>query len=133
MRATILIPSLLLAFLALVACQTGGSRSALTGEWVLRRDGDAVCLLRIFPDDTFHVDVLAGPGIEAEGTIEVTDGIVTFVNERGSDAVASDAAPGTYRYRINDNTLSFEKLSDPLERRAGFLAQDWQRARGQAE
>ncbi len=117
---------LLLAAVTLSGCTTFQSPS-LTGEWELRKDGEVQADLIFGPGDNFHVDLPAVEGIEVKGITHVEGREITFFNESGTDAIASDPTPGTYLYSIEGDTLRFEKISDPLERRAKFLSQPWTR------
>ncbi len=115
------------AFLA--GCQSLTSPS-FSGAWETEADGDSVpARLVVFRDNTFHVDVPAKEGIEVEGHLLFEGKQVTFVNDRGTDAVASDPAPGTYVYAVDGDELVFGKIEDPLERRARFLSRTWVRVR----
>jgi hypothetical protein len=79
------------------------------------------------PGDTFHVDLPAVDGIEVKGITRIQGSDITFINESGTDAIASDPTPGNYIYSIDGDTLVFGKISDPLSRRAKFLSQPWKR------
>lgn len=115
------------AFLA--ACQSLTSPS-FSGAWETAANGDtAPARLVVFPDNTFHVDVPAKEGIEVEGHLLFEGKQVTFVNDRGTDAVASDPTPGTYVYSVDGDELVFQKIEDPLERRSKFLDQPWTRVK----
>lgn len=128
----------LAAALCLASCQSVTSPS-LVGTWesqpshTAQKDsatttGDTpAARLIVFPDNTFHVDVPAKEGIEVEGHLRLERNQVTFINDRGTDAVASDPTPGTYAYAVSGGELVFERISDPLNRRARFLSQPWTR------
>lgn len=82
--------------------------------------------LLIFADSTFHVDVLATDSVEVEGRLELTNSEITFINVQGTDEVSSDPTPGIYEYSIEaDTLLTFSEIDDPLERRSGFLSNNW--------
>ncbi len=78
-------------------------------------------------DNTFHVDLLNKEGIEVEGRYLVRGREITFINEKGTDAVSSDNAPGVYMFGVNRDALRFSKISDPLQRRSLLLSRLWLR------
>ncbi|MFP4358108.1 MAG: hypothetical protein ACLFSZ_06695 [Puniceicoccaceae bacterium] len=113
----------------LAGCQSLTSPS-FSGAWETPADADtAPARLVVFRDNTFHVDVPAKEGIEVEGHLLFEGKQVTFVNDRGTDAAASDPTPGTYVYSVDGDELVFEKIQDPLERRSRFLDQTWTRVK----
>jgi len=96
------------------------------GKWKLLNP-EAMVELFIYPDSTFHVDVLINEGIEVEGKLILENEEITFINVQGTDSVSSDPSPGRYKYSIDKELLKFIKIDDPLSRRSNFLSQDWQR------
>lgn len=119
--------ALFFPLLLLSACQSY-ERDQLAGTWSVGASGDLpAAQLVLRPDNTFHVDILAKEGIEAEGRYLLQGREITFVNEKGTDAQASDAAPGVYEFTVGADTLSFDRITDPLQRRARFLARAWTR------
>ena len=128
MRSIKLTALLGLCILLLLGCRTHIPISQLEGAWhITDAEGATLVELKVHSDARFHVDVYALDGIEVEGHLEVEGDQVSFINDEGTDAVASDPRPGTYRYWIDDNILRFEKVSDPLDRRATFLKREWTR------
>jgi len=123
----------LLVMLFLSGCGSAGptALSQLTGAWENRSDGEPRAHLVIFEDRTFHVDLLAVEGIEANGRIELEKNEITFINEEGTDNPSSDPRPGVYTYRVDGDRLSFQEVSDPLERRAQNLSLPWVRVVGE--
>jgi hypothetical protein len=118
---------LLLAAACLAGCQSFEPESPV-GLWQVESTGNLPeAQLRLRSDNTFHVDIPARDGIEVEGHYLLEGREITFVNDRGTDTVASDPAPGVYVYSAGGDTLSFEKIEDPLERRARFLSRPWRR------
>lgn len=111
-----------------MACENDGdnmdSMQAINGHWEMKTDENQVELY-IDTDSTFHVDVLSMGGIEVEGRLVLEDRQITFINTHGTDSIASDPAPGIYKYSIESDTLSFDLIDDPLDRRAGFMTQPW--------
>ncbi|MGM0565698.1 MAG: hypothetical protein ACQESX_02965 [Bacteroidota bacterium] len=98
---------------------------AIKGHWQMQSNQNDVDLL-IFADSTFHVDVLATDSVEVEGRLELTNSEITFINVQGTDEVSSDPTPGIYEYSIEaDTLLTFSEIDDPLERRSGFLSNNW--------
>ena len=95
------------------------------GHWkVINPAVEARLLVR--PDSTFHVDVLATTGIEAEGNATVgANNRITFVNTGGTDSVAANPVPGVYDYTFVSDTLRFTLVSDTLGRRIGLLSSPW--------
>lgn len=100
------------------------STQAIDGHWEMKTNESQVELY-IDADSTFHVDVLSMGGIEVEGRLILMDHQITFINAHGTDSIASDPAPGIYKYSIDTDTLKFNLIDDPLDRRAGFLMQPW--------
>ncbi len=119
----------LFLMLFLSGCGSTGptALSQLTGEWENRSDGEPRAQLAIFADSTFHVDLLAVEGIEANGRIDLEGNEITFINAEGTDDPSSDPRPGVYTYRVDGDRLSFQRVSDPLERRAQNLSLPWVR------
>lgn len=119
----------LVAALLLSGCGSSGptALSQLTGEWENQSDGEPRARLAIFPDRTFHVDLLAVDGIEANGRIELNGNEITFMNEEGTDDTTADPRPGVYTYRVDGDQLRFEEVSDPLDRRVQNLTLPWVR------
>lgn len=122
---------LLAAFMAFVftACNSNQEQTIekidILGQWEMEGDTNHV-ELQIYDDSTFHVDVLTRGSIEVQGKLQLNGNRITFINTHGTDSISSDPAPGVYEYSLkNDSTLSFSKVNDPLERRAGFLEKDW--------
>lgn len=127
------LPAITLSALLLVllsACQhyqvADSDDYALFNEWKLDSEEAEVVLL-VRPDNTFHVDLLTLEGIEVEGKYELDRETleIAFINLKGTDPISSDSYPGTYRYTIEDDVIHFERLDDPIERRADFLGQPW--------
>lgn len=121
---------LLLFLFAGVACQeknnpTIPNPSPLFGTWmVIHPAVEAELLVR--EDSTFHVDILPGTGIEAEGLLTLeSENQVTFVNTQGSDSIASNPVPGVYLYLVEQDTLRFTLVNDTLSRRMGLLSYPW--------
>lgn len=101
------------------------TETQIFGTWsVINPAVEAQLLVR--PDSTFHVDILATAGVEAEGiaTIESSNRI-TFVNTGGTDSVAANPVPGVYDYEFVSDTLKFTLVSDTLGRRIGLLSSPW--------
>jgi len=108
----------------LSGCNTIVSPS-INGQWELVEDGETKAVLVLGPGDIFHVDLPAEKGIEVEGRLRIAGREITFINEKGTDAIASDPAPGQYMYQMDGDTLLFAKISDPLQRRSRFLSKPW--------
>lgn len=117
------------AFVALIGCQSVERRS-LVGDWKLSKQDSPEVVMVLNADQSFHVDVHGDKDIEIEGRYRAASGEITFINEKGSDEIASDPAPGEYIYKVTGETLEFAKISDPLERRAKFLSMPWTRVTG---
>ncbi|MBU1370471.1 MAG: hypothetical protein KJ578_10335 [Bacteroidetes bacterium] len=93
----------------------------LYSSWLLASEQAEVELL-IRSNATFNVNLISIDGIEIEGKLELEPPKITFINTHGTDSISSDPRPGIYTYSIHSDTLRFELISDPSERRAGFLA-----------
>lgn len=84
--------------------------------------------LVIREDSTFHVDILATSGIEAEGIAAISpNNRITFTNTAGTDSVASNPIPGVYDYTFAGDTLKFTVVQDTVARRMGLLSAPWLR------
>ncbi len=120
--------SLLPLFVVLSACNVVNLGPPLAGDWYRTAPNGSEVHLLLRPDNTFHVDIQGRPGIEAEGVYELgPDREITFINEIGTDAVASDPTPGTYQYYRSGNGIGFRLIADDLTRRAGILNGIWSR------
>jgi hypothetical protein len=122
---------LIFGLCVVMSCKDGSTTEEVVpvnpifGHWkVINPNVEAHLLVR--PDSTFHVDILAQEGIEAEGVATVeSDSRITFVNTGGTDTVASNPVPGTYDFQITSDTLRFTVVSDTLSRRVGLLSAPW--------
>jgi hypothetical protein len=116
----------LILLISSCSAQKDDNNYKISGHWELITS-EAQVELHIRSDSTFHVDVMENDGIEVEGQIILTKDKITFINVQGTDSVSSDPTPGTYKYSLNENTLQFEKIDDPILRRANFLSKKWHR------
>ncbi len=117
------------AVLALLftACHSNREKEKIDihGQWEMEGDKNHV-ELQIYNDSTFHVNLMERGTIEIQGKLKLKDNRITFINTHGTDAASSDPTPGVYKYTLkNDSTLSFSKVSDPINRRADFMKKDW--------
>lgn len=100
------------------------AKTDIFNQWKLANPNANVVLL-VRSDSTFHVDVLAQKGIEIEGRVELNQDKISFINIQGTDSISSDPRPGVYDYQIKSDTIHFTIISDPLDRRSGFLSLPW--------
>jgi hypothetical protein len=129
MRNSHLLIFLASILLSVTSCNDNKENSdggAIFGQWELKTP-DATVELFVFQDSTFHVDVLMNQGVEVEGEIVLEINRATFINVQGTDSISSDPTPGIYNYQITGDSIRFEKIDDPLSRRANFLSQTWAR------
>lgn len=98
--------------------------AAVFSQWKMVNPSANVVLL-VRTDSTFHVDVALQVGIEIEGLVELNHGEISFINTHGTDSISSDPRPGSYSYEIKSDTIYFDQINDPIDRRAGFLAFPW--------
>tara|TARA_R100000027_G_scaffold18483_1_gene13308 strand:+ start:4555 stop:4947 length:393 start_codon:yes stop_codon:yes gene_type:complete len=117
----------LIALLGTLGCSSI-QQTSLSGKWTLQKGDEKLADLTFGPGETFQFDAAAFNGVEAQGRTHREGRQITFINERGTDAAASDPAPGTYLYSIDGDILTFGKISDPIQRRATFLSKPWTRA-----
>lgn len=117
------------------ACQKDSSPTAqkaethpLMGQWATV-SFPIEAQLQINRDSTFHVDLAVSEGIEIEGIADLNDSLqITFRNTAGSDSVASNPYPGTYRFELMGDTLHFTKVQDTISRRELLLSAAWIRS-----
>ncbi len=82
--------------------------------------------LQINRDSTFHVDLAISEGIEIEGIADLNDSLqITFRNTGGSDSVAINPYPGTYRFELIGDTVLFTEVDDTISRRELLLSATW--------
>lgn len=118
--------------LTLSLCKNNTSENAqpdntIIGHWAaISPMVEANLLIR--EDSTFHVDILATSGIEAEGIATIApNNRITFTNTAGTDSVASNPMPGVYDYTFASDTLKFTVLQDTVTRRMSLLSVPWLR------
>ena len=121
----LLLPAFLLILLS--GCNTVVSPS-ISGKWTVSENGKTEAILVLGPGDVFQADLPAADGVEVKGILRKQGREITFVNQSGTDAISSNPEPGVYMYQLDGDKLTFSKISDPIPRRAKFLAKTWTRA-----
>ena len=125
MKATLFLAAIMA--LVFTSCHSNREKEKIDihGQWEMEGEKNHV-ELQIYNDSTFHVNLLTQGSIEVHGKLQLKDNRITFINTHGTDPISSNSAPGAYEYSLkNDSTLSFSKIKDPLDRRAGFMEKDW--------
>ena len=113
------------AFLWLAAGGTATAADFPKGAFTLKGPDGAIWEVKVDGKDKFTV---TRDGTEAvEGTYKVTKDEIEFTDEKGPVAEKA-AGPGTYKWKLDGDKLTFTKVKDKSEGRSGALtAGAWER------
>lgn len=113
------------ALLWLGATGTATAKDFPKGTFALKGPDGAIWAVKVDGKDKFTV---TRDGKEAvEGTYKVAKDEIEFTDEKGRLA-DKNAGPGTYRWKLEGNRITFTKIRDSSEGRSGALtAGAWER------
>lgn len=124
---TFLVASALL--FSIVTCMGQDKPSdQLEGTWIKSVNGGTVTFT-ISPEQKWEVEFTGGDEADVYGTYVISGTQITFTDKGG---VYSSDASGTYEFKVDDPSLTFTKVNDPVDGRSMLVAGNWAKA-GEAE
>lgn len=121
-RTILLVTALLFA---IVTCYGNDDPSdLLLGKWT-KSLNERTITFRILPDLKFQVDFAGDAEIDVFGSYVISGDQITFTDEGGA---YSSEEPGVYRFEVNDNTLTFTPVDDPVYGRSILMEGAWSKS-----
>ena len=113
------------AFLWIAATGTATAADFPKGTFTLKETKDDSWAVKF--DGTGKFTVTLNGKEEVEGTYKVTKDEIEFTDEKGLNADKA-AGPGTYKWKLDGDKVTFTKVKDKSEGRSGALtAGAWER------
>jgi hypothetical protein len=103
---------------------------AMAGKWIRQLNGRNVTFT-ISSDLTYEVEFTGDKEPEVRGSYVISGTRVTF-NDEGGEYAAKEV-PGVYEFMMDDSSLSFKKINDPVNGRSMLVEGSWSRAGDEEE
>ncbi len=118
-------------------CNSSKRRALILGVFLLCAVGGTVGFAQTkFPTGayssgeftiTFNVDgghsVSTNGEVMVKGTYVITDNVIALTDKEGQ--FACEGVTGKYKWKVQEKSLTFEKIEDPCDGRAQALSQVW--------
>jgi len=128
MRPSIFSRTLFLAgaflFIVLSCMGQDDSSALLQGNWTKSANGGTVTLT-FSPDHKWEVYFTGNEEADVYGTYVISGTQITFTDEGGD--YSSDSS-GSYEFKVDDSSLSFTIVDDPVNGRSMLVAGSWTKA-----
>lgn len=111
-------------FISILTCYGQQEPSdLLEGKWTKNLNGRTITYT-LLPDSKYQVDFVADEGTDVWGTYTISGNLFT-VNDEGGEYSAD--VPGVYECEVDDKSLVFKEIDDPLDGRRMLMEGTWSR------
>jgi hypothetical protein len=128
MKRTILSKTLLSAaamlFILLTCDGKNPQADQLVGTWTKTFDG-RVITFTIASDQTYQTEFAGDDKVDVWGSYVISGTQVTFTDEGGD---YSADVPGVYEFKVNETSVSFTEVNDPVFGRRTVMEGTWSKA-----
>lgn len=112
-------------FLSILTC--AGQQEAsdlLAGKWT-KTINETTITFAISSDFKYQADFVENGSVDVWGSYAISGNQITFSDEGGD---YSADVPGVYEFQVDDTSLTFKEVNDPLDGRRVLMAGAWSKA-----
>lgn len=97
----------------------------LVGKWT-KLFNERTVTFTITAEDKYTVEFVGDEGIDVEGSYVISGTQITFNDEAGD---YSSDEPGVYKFELNDSSVKFTNIDDPIYGRSMLVEGTWTKAK----